>query len=77
LTSRCRESSNFALFGHFVRTVQSMGWSGLVNGNLKPGDADYWRRGYIGLVFACELTDAALGQLDARRPSEQECAVLS
>jgi eukaryotic-like serine/threonine-protein kinase len=46
-------------------------------GKLKPGDADYWRRGYIGLVLACELTDAALRQLDARRPSEQECAVLS
>jgi eukaryotic-like serine/threonine-protein kinase len=46
-------------------------------GNLKPGDADYWRRGYIGLVLTCELTDAALRQLDARRPSAQECAVLS
>jgi hypothetical protein len=54
-----------------------MGWSGLVNGKLRPGDADSWRRGYIGLVLACELTDAALRQLDAHRPSEQACAVLS
>jgi hypothetical protein len=34
LTSRFRESLSFALSGHFVRTVQPMGWSGLVNGKL-------------------------------------------
>jgi hypothetical protein len=34
LTSRYRENLSFALPGHFVRTVQRMGWSGLVNGKL-------------------------------------------
>jgi hypothetical protein len=34
LTSRYRESLSFALPGHFVRKVQPMGWSGLVNGKL-------------------------------------------
>jgi hypothetical protein len=34
LTGRYRESLSFALPGHFVRTVQRMGWSGLVNGKL-------------------------------------------
>jgi hypothetical protein len=34
LTSRYRESLSFALPGHFVRTVQRMGWSGLVNRKL-------------------------------------------
>jgi hypothetical protein len=34
LTSRYRENLSFALPGHFVRTVQRMGWSGLVSGKL-------------------------------------------
>jgi hypothetical protein len=34
LTGRYRENLSFALPGHFVRTVQRMGWSGLVNGKL-------------------------------------------
>jgi hypothetical protein len=34
LTNRYRENLSFALPGHFVRTVQPMGWSGLVNGKL-------------------------------------------
>jgi hypothetical protein len=34
LTSRYRESLSFALPGHFVRTVQLLGWSGLVDGKL-------------------------------------------
>jgi hypothetical protein len=43
LTSRYRESLGFALPGHFVRTVQRRGWSGLVNGKLlaaAAGDFD-------------------------------------
>jgi hypothetical protein len=32
--SRYRESLSFALPGHFVRTAQLRGWSGLVNGTL-------------------------------------------
>jgi hypothetical protein len=39
LTSRYRESLSFALPGHFVRTVQRMGWSGLVNGKLLAATA--------------------------------------
>jgi hypothetical protein len=34
LTGRYRESLSFALPGHYVRTVQRMGWSGLVNSKL-------------------------------------------
>jgi hypothetical protein len=40
LTSRYRENLSFALPGHFVRTVQRMGWSGLVNGKLLAAAAD-------------------------------------
>jgi hypothetical protein len=34
LTGRYRENLSFALPGHFVRTVQRMGWNGLVNCKL-------------------------------------------
>ena len=42
-----------------------------------PADADYWRRSYLGLILACELTDEALRLLDARRPMRAECLVLT
>ena len=42
-----------------------------------PSDADYWRRSYLGLIFACELSDEALKLLDARRPMRAECLVLT
>jgi serine/threonine protein kinase len=32
-----------------------------------PGDGDYWRRMYYGLMITCEATDAALQQVGARR----------
>lgn len=34
----------------------------------EPGDRDYWRRMYLGLLLTCEVTDEALATLRAKRP---------
>jgi hypothetical protein len=41
-----------------------------------PGDEVFWRRMYVGLVFSCEATDAALAAAKARRPPEGNCPKL-
>ncbi len=35
-----------------------------------PEDAEYWRRMYYGLLLTCEVSDAALEQLRAKRPTD-------
>jgi hypothetical protein len=35
-----------------------------------PGDVEFWRRMYYGLLLTCEATDSALEQLHAMRPHD-------
>jgi eukaryotic-like serine/threonine-protein kinase len=41
-----------------------------------PGDGDFWRRRYYGLLLNCEVDEAQRATLGAPRPREDECPKL-
>jgi hypothetical protein len=42
-----------------------------------PGDGDFWRRMYIGLLLICEATTDARQRLGAQLPGSGQCLTIS